>query len=79
LPLAELERAPDFPGVEVARQDAFGLVGRLKGRGGGPTLMLNGHVDRDVYGQRAVRGARCAVRSMALLQRDYMGNLCEPR
>ena len=45
LPLAELERAPDFPGVEVARQDAFGLVGRLKGRGGGRTLMLNGHVD----------------------------------
>jgi hypothetical protein len=37
--------------------------------------MLNGHVDR--YG--AVRGARCAVRSMALLQRDYMGNLCDPR
>jgi len=45
LPLAELERAPDFPGVEVARRDAFGVVGRLKGRGGGPTLMLNGHVD----------------------------------
>jgi acetylornithine deacetylase len=45
LPLAELELAPDFPGVEVVRQDACGLVGRLKGRGSGPTLMLNGHVD----------------------------------
>src|SRR5579859_13916 len=45
LPQAELEGAPDFPGVEVARQDTFGLVGRLKGSGGGPTLMLNGHVD----------------------------------
>jgi len=34
--------------------------------------MLNEHVDRDGCGQRAVR-------SMALSQRDYMGDLCEPR
>jgi hypothetical protein len=40
--------------------------------------MLNRHVDRDGWGQRAVRGARCAVRSMALLQRDYVSNLCDP-
>ncbi len=45
LPLADLAAEPDFPGVEVARRDAFGLVGRLRGRGGGPTLLLNGHVD----------------------------------
>jgi len=45
LPLAELAAEPDFPGVEVARETAFGLVGRLRGRGEGPTLLLNGHVD----------------------------------
>jgi acetylornithine deacetylase len=36
---------PDFPGVEVERQEAWGVVGRLPGRGDGATLMLNGHVD----------------------------------
>src|SRR5437016_312055 len=41
LPLAELAAEPDFPGVEVERQVAFGLVGRLRG-GGGHSLMLNG-------------------------------------
>ncbi len=35
----------DFPGVEVDRREAWGLVGRLPGTGDGPTLMLNGHVD----------------------------------
>ena len=45
LPLAELLAAPDFPGVEVERDEAWGLVARLPGRGDGPTLMLNGHVD----------------------------------
>ena len=45
LPLPELLAAPDFPGVEVERDEAWGLVARLPGRGDGPTLMLNGHVD----------------------------------
>jgi acetylornithine deacetylase len=45
LPLPELLAAPDFPGVEVGRDEAWGLVGRLSGTGDGPTLMLNGHVD----------------------------------
>jgi acetylornithine deacetylase len=45
LPLAELLAAPGFPGVEVHRDEAWGLVGRLPGTGDGPTLMLNGHVD----------------------------------
>ncbi len=45
LPLAELLADPDFPGVEVERDEAWGLVGRLPGRGDGPTLLLNGHVD----------------------------------
>jgi acetylornithine deacetylase len=36
---------PDFPGMEVARREAWGLVGRLPGSGDGPSLMLNGHID----------------------------------
>jgi acetylornithine deacetylase len=47
LPLDELLAEPDFPGVEVERSEAWGLVGRLAGDGSGEgaTLMLNGHVD----------------------------------
>jgi acetylornithine deacetylase len=45
LPLEELAAHPDFPGVEVRRTEAWGLVGRLPGRGGGPTLLLEGHID----------------------------------
>ena len=43
--LAEVGAHPDFPGMEVERSEAWGVVGRLPGTGGGPTLMLNGHVD----------------------------------
>lgn len=35
----------DFPGMEVERSTALGVVGRLPGAGGGPTLMFDGHVD----------------------------------
>jgi acetylornithine deacetylase len=45
LPLTELLADPDFPGVEVERDEAWGLVGRLSGHGDGPALLLNGHVD----------------------------------
>ncbi|HEX7186785.1 MAG TPA: ArgE/DapE family deacylase [Actinomycetes bacterium] len=51
LPLDELLAEPDFPGVEVERTEAWGLVGRLPGRSDGsagsdgPALMLNAHVD----------------------------------
>lgn len=45
VPLGELECEPDFPGMEVRRTQAFGLVGRLPGSGGGATLMLNAHID----------------------------------
>ena len=45
LPLDELLAEPDFPGVEVERDEAWGLVARLRGDGDGPALMLNGHVD----------------------------------
>jgi len=43
--LPELLAAPDFPGWEVRRTEAWGLVGRLPGQGTGPDLMLNGHID----------------------------------
>ena len=43
--LPALTTHPDFPGMEVERTEAWGLVGRLPGVGQGPTLMLNGHVD----------------------------------
>jgi acetylornithine deacetylase len=35
----------NFPGMEAPRTQAFGLVGRLPGRGDGPSLMLNCHLD----------------------------------
>jgi len=45
LPLDELTADPGFPGAEVERTEAWGLVGRLPGRGDGATFMLNAHVD----------------------------------
>ena len=43
--LDEITAHPDFPGVEVERREAWGVVGRLPGSGGGPTLLFDGHVD----------------------------------
>jgi acetylornithine deacetylase len=43
--LDALTAHPDFPGVEVERREAWGVVGRLPGTGDGPTLLLDGHVD----------------------------------
>jgi acetylornithine deacetylase len=45
IPLEETLAEPDFPGVEVDRSEAWGVVGRVAGRGNGPSLMLNAHVD----------------------------------
>jgi acetylornithine deacetylase len=45
LPLDDLLAHADAPGVEVDRHEAWGLVGRLPGRGEGPSLLLQGHVD----------------------------------
>lgn len=42
--LPALRRHPHFC-EEIERADALGVVGRLRGRGDGPSLMLNGHVD----------------------------------
>ena len=45
--LDEVTSQPDFPGMEVERDEAWGLVGRLPGTGtgDGASLMLNGHID----------------------------------
>ncbi|GAB3824400.1 ArgE/DapE family deacylase [Dactylosporangium cerinum] len=45
IPVADLAARPDFPGMEVERTEAWGLVARLPGTGGGRTLMFNGHLD----------------------------------
>ncbi|ADB34237.1 acetylornithine deacetylase or succinyl- diaminopimelate desuccinylase [Kribbella flavida DSM 17836] len=42
--LAEVTADPEFPGMEVARSEAWGCVGTLGGDGT-PGLVLNGHVD----------------------------------
>ena len=43
--LEQLTAHPDFPGMEVERTEAWGLVGVLPGTGDGASLMLNGHID----------------------------------
>jgi acetylornithine deacetylase len=44
--VAELERASGYPGAEVSRTDAWGLVGTSRTGGGTePALVLQGHVD----------------------------------
>lgn len=45
IPLGDICAEADFPGMEVHRDEAWGLVGRLAGGGDGPSLMLNGHID----------------------------------
>lgn len=45
LDLDALAAHPDFPGMEVERREAWGLVARLPGTGEGPALMFNGHID----------------------------------
>ena len=43
--LPEMCGRPDFPGMEVERSEAWGVVGCLPGAGDGASLMLNGHID----------------------------------
>lgn len=45
IPLDELAAEAGFPGMEVARSEAWGLVGRSGGDGDGPSLLLDGHID----------------------------------
>ncbi|MCF3132525.1 ArgE/DapE family deacylase [Streptomyces olivochromogenes] len=43
--LDALRADPGFPGMEVAREEAWGLVGHTPDGGDGPTLIMQGHVD----------------------------------
>ena len=43
--VAALAAEPDFPGMEVERSAARGVVARIPGTGEGPTLLLLGHTD----------------------------------
>lgn len=45
IPLPDIMSAEGFPGSEVDREEASGLVGHLPGTSGGRSLMLNAHVD----------------------------------
>ena len=48
LDLDRLTADPDFPGMEAPRQEGWGLIGELtagEAGGGGPTVVLNAHVD----------------------------------
>ncbi len=45
IPVSEASHTAGFPGMEAPRSRAHGLVGRLPGRGGGPALLFNAHVD----------------------------------
>lgn len=45
LDLAHLTRRPDFPGMEVERREARGVLMTWPGTGGGRRLLLNGHTD----------------------------------
>lgn len=43
--VASMSTEPDFPGMEVERTSARGVVARIPGSGDGPTLLLLGHTD----------------------------------
>src|SRR5690349_15896354 len=46
IPVADLAARPDFPGMEVDRTEAWGLVARIPGTTpGAKSLMFNGHLD----------------------------------
>ncbi len=43
--VARITEAADFPGMEVDRDQALGVIARLPGTGGGRTLLIDGHTD----------------------------------
>ena len=58
IPVADLAARPDFPGMEVRRDEAWGLVARLPGADpDARTLMLNGHLDVVPPGERSTWSA----------------------
>ena len=70
----------DFPGVEVARQDGLASSVVSKAGAGGPTLMLNGHVDRAWRFYNATAWAIFAIRDngrVALQRMDNVGIVVE--
>ena len=89
IPIQETLAAPGFPGVEVPRDEAWGLVGRLAGRSQGPSLLLNGHVDvvppghrgawaADPYGGH-VQGDRLYGRGACDMKGGLVAALCAVR
>lgn len=78
VPLDELSAQAEFPGMEVPRSEAWGLVGRLRGTGGGPTLMFNGHVDVVPAGDRnAWRVAEGPFSGQIIGDRVYGRGACD--
>ncbi|WP_238019775.1 ArgE/DapE family deacylase [Dactylosporangium sp. AC04546] len=58
IPVAELAARPDFPGMEVDRDEAWGLVARLPGTDADArSLMFNGHLDVVPPGERTTWSA----------------------
>ncbi len=45
IPMPQTLADEGFPGMEVERAEGIGVVGRLAGRGGGASLLLDAHVD----------------------------------
>ncbi|MEY3733518.1 MAG: hypothetical protein RL347_877, partial [Actinomycetota bacterium] len=43
--VAAMQAEADFPGMEVERSSARGVIARIPGTGHGPTLLLLGHTD----------------------------------
>lgn len=79
--LEELRRHPAFS-MSIEREGALGVVGTLRGTGGGRSLILNGHVDTVAPGEEAnwghpplqgtVEGGRIYGRGAC----DMKGGLC---
>ena len=53
VPMAALERDPEYPGREVERDDVPAVAARASLGGPGPTVVLTGHVDTVEVGERS--------------------------
>lgn len=77
IPLTETAAAAGFPGAEVERSEAWGLVGKIAGRSGGPSLMLNNHVDVVPPGNLAAWPRDDAFDGAVDAQRVYGRGACD--
>ena len=80
--VAALAAEPDFPGMEVERSSARGVIARIPGTGDGPTLLLLGHTDVVPPGDRgAWSGDPFApeIRGDRLIGRGACATLIEQR